>query len=100
MKEIEKFNKMIEEEMEGAWSYAREGAMYKEELPEFSKKFVNMANQELEHIQMIHTMVVSLINEYRNKNGTPPTDMLAVYDYLHKKHIDEVAELKYYISMI
>lgn len=100
MKEIEKLNEMIEEEIEGAWCYAKKGAKYKEERPEFSRKFVSMANQELEHMQMLHSMVVSLINEYKEVNGEPPVDMLAVYEYLHEKQIDKVTEIKAYIASI
>ena len=100
MKEIEKLNALIEEEIEGARCYARLGAEYKESRPEFSRKYVSIANQELEHMNMLHGMVVTLIDEYRVKEGEPPADMLAVYNYLHKKNVDKVTELKAYISNI
>lgn len=34
--------------------------------------------------------------DYLQSTGDPLADMLAVYDYLHKKHIEQVAEIKRY----
>jgi hypothetical protein len=33
------------------------------------------------------------------KEGEPPATMLAVYEYLHRKHIDKVADIKRYQDM-
>ena len=45
-------------------------------------------------MQMLHGQVVKIIDAYRKTNGEPPEKMLAIYDYLHEKAIDETKEVK------
>jgi hypothetical protein len=47
-------------------------------------------------MEILHNDVVKIIKEYREKNGEPPASMLAVYEYLHNKHIDDFNEAKRY----
>jgi hypothetical protein len=51
------------------------------------------------YITRLHTLVVDIIEKYREKEGEPPATMLAVYEYLHRKHIDKVADIKRYKDM-
>lgn len=51
------------------------------------------------HITRLHDEVVRIIETYRAEKGEPPADMLAIYNYLHKKHIEKVAEIKRYQEM-
>ena len=39
------------------------------------------------HVNLLHTQVVAIIEEYRKKNGEPPEAMKTLYDILHRKHI-------------
>lgn len=94
MKIIKKISEMIMDEAEGAECYAKKALMYKEERPAIAKMFYNLANEELGHVNVLHNAVVELIEEYRAKEGEPPEAMKAVYDYLHEKQIEEVAEVK------
>ena len=48
---------------------------------------------------MLHTEVVKIIENYRKTKGEPPKEMQWVYDYLHKQHIDDLAEVKRYLEM-
>ena len=50
----------------------------------------------MRHVDLLHAEVVKLIEEYRKKSGDPPASMLAVYEYLHEKHIKEANEVKMY----
>jgi len=42
----------------------------------------------------LHKMVVDVIQDYRSNNGEPPANMMAIYDYLHKKQIEKAAGVK------
>lgn len=53
-----------------------------------------LSAEEMKHMQMLHNQVVKIIENYRKTNGEPPVSMLAVYDYLHEKFIDEAKEVK------
>ena len=99
MKIIKKLNYYIEDEIHGARDYAKCALKYKDERPDLARMFYNMANQELGHMNELHNAVVNLISEERQKNGEPPASMMAVYEYLHDKHIEEAAEVNNILSM-
>ena len=99
MKIIEKLSTMIDEEIEDAMKYAKCALAYKEENLTLSELFAKLADEEMKHMLMLHAQVVSIIEDYKRKNGEPPEAMKTVYDILHKRHIDKAAEAKAAISM-
>lgn len=99
MKLIKELSEMIEDEIEGAEEYAKEAVHYKHDDPILAKTFYDIANVELQHVNMLHEQVVRIIEQHRKEHGEPPAPMQAVYDYLHKKHIEEVNEVKTYLAM-
>ena len=84
----------IEEEIADAKKYATKALECKDEYPETSKLFYTLSTEELGHMERLHKAVVNLIEIYRRDNGEPPKEMMFVYDYLHKKQIEETAEVK------
>ena len=94
MKIIEILSDYIDEEISESEKYARRALELKTDFPETAKVFYTLSLEEMEHMNKLHEAVVNLINKYRDEKGEPPKEMLAVYEYLHKKQIDRVAEVK------
>lgn len=99
MELIEKLSDMIEDELHDAEKYAMCALKYKTEYPELADTFIGLSGEEMRHKNMLHDQVERIISKYREKNGEPHKEMLAVYDYLHKKQIEHSAEVKTYQDM-
>lgn len=99
MKVIEKLEKQIHEEIHDAKKYIKCALMYKDEDRDLSDMYYQLSQEEMGHMEKLHKMVVSIIEDYRKEKGEPPADMLTLYNYLHEQDIDEAAEVKMLISM-
>ena len=98
MKVIAKLIDMMHDELEGAEEYAMCALKYKAEHPKLAQRLNELAGVELQHLKILHGEVERMIEDYRSKEGEPPADMLAVYNYEHEKMIKEAAKVKTYIS--
>ena len=99
MKLIEELEEMIEEEISDEKKYAKMAIKLKHEYPSLAQTLYTISTQEEGHKNMLHNEVVKLIESYRAQHGAPPAEMAAVYDYIHKKHIEKAAEAKRYQEM-
>ena len=96
MKLIRELEGLIEDEICDVEKYAKMAAELKAEHPSLAQVLYTISTQEESHQAAIHAEVVKIVEEHRRKHGEPPPEMMAVYDYLHKRHIHELAEAKRY----
>lgn len=96
MKIIRELEEMIEDEIHDIKKYAKMAAEVKDEHPTLAQALYTISTQEDTHQAMLHNEVVKIIEEHRRIHGEPPAAMMAVYDYLHKKHIEKLAEARRY----
>ena len=94
MKIIEWLSEQIEEEISDGKKYAEKALFWKQDYPKLADTLMKISEQEMQHMALLHNEVVDIIEDYRKKKGEPPADMLAIYDYLHKKQIEKSANVK------
>lgn len=96
MEIIEYLSERTEEEIDGAEDYIKKALELKDSHPSISRVLYDISTQEMNHVNMLHGEVVKLIEQHRREHGEPPAAMMAVYEYLHKRHINEANEVKMY----
>ena len=96
MKLIKLLEEMIEDEIHDIKKYAKLAAELKESHPMLAQTLYSISTQEDSHQHALHNEVVKIVEEYRKSNGEPPAAMLAVYEYLHQRHIEKLSEAKNY----
>ena len=94
MKLIKELEELIVDEIGDVKKYAQMAAELKAEHPGLAQVLYTISTQEEAHQAAIHTEVVKLIEEHRRSHGEPPAAMMAVYDYIHKRHIEKMAEAR------
>lgn len=94
MKIIDKISDKIAKEIDYAEEYAKCALEYKDTYPQLAEVYFRIANEKIGHMNLLHAQVVAIIDEYRKKNGEPPEAMKALYEILHRKHIEHAAAVK------
>lgn len=84
----------IEATLDAAEHDIKEATMWKEEYPVASKAFYAKSVALMDTIKMQHDAVVALIEGHRKEKGEPPAPMMAIYDYMHERHINKAAAIK------
>lgn len=99
MKIIETLNEMIDDEICGIKDYAKLAIQMKDDYPIMADKIYTLSKEEEGHMRTLHDIVTQIISKYRQENGEPPADMLAVYNYVHEKSIEKYEKAKRYQDM-
>lgn len=94
MKIIKCLSEKIEDELDAAECYVKKAVEYSENFPEAAKAFYNASNTHMDIVKNLHDVVVNLIGSYRKEKGEPPAPMMAIYDYMHERHINKAAAIK------
>lgn len=93
---VQKLEEAIEDEIHDVKHYAKWATELKKDYPALAQVLYTISTQEDTHQAMLHGEVVKIIENYRKSNGEPPAAMMAVYDYLHKRSIEKLAEARRY----
>lgn len=94
MKIIKCLSEDIENTLDCAEECIKKAIMYKEDYPVASRAFYNKSTVLMDTIKLSHDAVVALIEGYRKEKGEPPAGMMAIYDYMHERHINKSAAIK------
>jgi hypothetical protein len=84
----------IEEEINDAEAYIKMALEHKESDKVLADTFAKLSEEELGHMKALHDQVTRIIATYRKEHGDPPERMMGLYEYLHNKHMKEVANVK------
>ena len=96
MKLIKELEEMMEDEIHDIQKYSKKAAELKEKYPSLAQTLYSISTQEDSHQAAIHGEIVKLIDEHKKTRGEPPAAMMAVYEYLHERHIEKLAEARRY----
>lgn len=94
MKVIKDMSEDIEATLDMAECNIKKAIQYKEECPIAAKSFFNKSVTLMDSLKPQHDAVVALITDYRKEKGEPPAPMMAIYNYLHERHISKAAAIK------
>ena len=84
----------IDKTLEMAEKNVKKAIEYKEQYPVAAKAFYNKSTALMETIKGMHDGVTAMIKAYRDEKGEPPAPMLAVYNYLHERAVNNAAMIK------
>ena len=94
MKIIKCIAEKIQEEVKDANAYIDLAMEWKSDQPEAAAIFAQLSTEEIGHADRLHGLVVSLIRKYKDENGEPPAGMMALWEYLHEKHMQDAMQVK------
>lgn len=99
MQIIKELEELIEDEIHSVKHYAKMAAELKDEYPSLAQTLFSISTQEETHQAALHAEVVKIIENHRKTKGEPPATMMAVYEYVHNRHVEKMAEAKRYQDM-
>ena len=91
---IKCLSEKIEEELHDAGEYVDLAMRWKHDEPDTAEVFYELSTEEMGHVDKLHKEVTELIEDYRRDHGDPPAGMMALYEYLHEKHIAEAMQVR------
>lgn len=94
MKIIKCLSEDIECTLDVAEENAKKAIMYKDEYPVAAKAFYTKSVMLMDSIKPLHDAVTALIENHRKEKGDPPAPMMAIYDYMHERHMNKAVAIK------
>ena len=83
----------IDDELMDAEKYINCAYETKMDYPDVSMLFYKLYQEEMKHMQMLHTQVVQVIEEHKKTKEVPPV-MKELYNYLHQRQVEWAAKIE------
>lgn len=99
MRQIKKMAEQIRDELHDVDKYIKCAIANKAEYPKIAQNYYDMAQDEMTHAQMLHSGVMILIDEIKDKKSEIPPFMLELWEEEHQHYIDKAAKLKHKLSL-
>lgn len=99
MRKIKQLVELIDEELEGAQTYAEKYVEYKaEDDSTWANRFKQMSNDELNHANYIHELAVKTIDSI-SKVYAAPLEMQEKWDKCHEKYVEKASQIKQMLTL-
>lgn len=89
MREIMEVAKFIRKELKHADEFAYEANKHREQFPDLAQHYHRAANEHLSIADDLHSSATRLIEHHRHTVGSPPAEMLKMWEFEHEMMIDE-----------
>ena len=94
MQVIKCLSENIECTLDAAEENIKKAIKYKDEFPVAAKAFYTQSILLMDSIKGQHEAVVTLIEAHRKEKGEPPAPMIAIYNYMHERQMNQAAAIK------
>lgn len=86
---------MMEEEIDGAETYAAKALSYKASMPDLAKMFHQMSGDEMKHASMIEAEIKKTVTVEKAKNPqTTDHTMESIYSFMHDQFAARVVKVR------
>ena len=97
MKILENVVEKMDDTLDEIEFYAEQAFLLRNEHKALSDTFIKVASMHLDIYKMLHDRVVEIIEEEKRK-GTPPPEMLAIWNYQHGRLVKRLTEARFLVE--
>ena len=98
MKIIKDLIEKMDDTLEEIEFYGKEAHHLRATHKSLADTYAKVGEIHIEIYKMLHDKVVAIINEEKQKGVAVPPEMMAIWDFEHRKLVDEFNEAKYIIE--
>lgn len=98
MKIIKDLIEKMDDTLEEVEFYAREAHHLRVDHKALADTYATVGGMHVEIYKMLHDRAVLLINEEKQKGVAVPPEMMAIWDFEHRRLMEEFNEAKYMLE--
>lgn len=99
MQEIKEIVCDIKHELKGADKFAAEAVKHKDMYPALAAVYYRMANDKLDHVDMLHKEAVAMIDKASRSGVEVPKGMREIWTWYHDMMIEDAADIRRMLDM-